>query len=137
MPYRGGGQVMTDLIAGRLSYVFATLPTALPFIGEGRLRALGDDRTDPQRGLAGRADRWRNRAAQFLALRLARAVRARRRSRSRLSLSSTSPRSQRCSIRKPPSGSAPSVSKPRAARRRTSARISIASSSDGRTSPAT
>jgi tripartite-type tricarboxylate transporter receptor subunit TctC len=40
IPYRGGGQVMTDLIAGRVAYVFATLPTALPFIGEGRLRAL-------------------------------------------------------------------------------------------------
>ena len=40
VPYRGGGQVMTDLIAGRISYVFATLPTALPFIGDGRLRAL-------------------------------------------------------------------------------------------------
>lgn len=40
VPYRGGGQVMTDLVAGRLSYVFATLPTALPFIGDGRLRAL-------------------------------------------------------------------------------------------------
>ena len=40
VPYRGGGQVMTDLIAGRVSFVFATMPTALPFIGEGRLRAL-------------------------------------------------------------------------------------------------
>jgi tripartite-type tricarboxylate transporter receptor subunit TctC len=40
VPYRGGGQVMTDLVAARLSYVFATLPTALPFIGDGRLRAL-------------------------------------------------------------------------------------------------
>jgi tripartite-type tricarboxylate transporter receptor subunit TctC len=40
VPYRGGGQVMTDLVAGRLSYVFATLPTALPFVGDGRLRAL-------------------------------------------------------------------------------------------------
>jgi tripartite-type tricarboxylate transporter receptor subunit TctC len=40
VPYRGGGQVMTDLIAGRVAYVFATLPSALPFIGEGRLRAL-------------------------------------------------------------------------------------------------
>src|SRR5262245_37475766 len=40
IPYRGGGQVMTDLIAGRLAYVFATMPTALPFIGEGRLRAV-------------------------------------------------------------------------------------------------
>jgi tripartite-type tricarboxylate transporter receptor subunit TctC len=40
VPYRGGGQVMTDLIAGRVSFVFATLPTAIPYIGEGRLRAL-------------------------------------------------------------------------------------------------
>jgi tripartite-type tricarboxylate transporter receptor subunit TctC len=40
VPYRGGGQVMTDLIAGRLSFVFATMPTALPYVGEGRLRAL-------------------------------------------------------------------------------------------------
>ncbi len=40
VPYRGGGQVMTDLVAGRLSYVFSTMPTALPFIGDGRLRAL-------------------------------------------------------------------------------------------------
>src|SRR4030081_2533584 len=39
VPYRGGGQVMTDLIAGRLSFVFATMPTALPYLGEGRLRA--------------------------------------------------------------------------------------------------
>jgi tripartite-type tricarboxylate transporter receptor subunit TctC len=40
VPYRGGGQVMTDLVAGRLSYVFAPLPTGLPFISDGRLRAL-------------------------------------------------------------------------------------------------
>lgn len=40
VPYRGGGQVMTDLIAARLSFVFATMPTALPYLGEGRLRAL-------------------------------------------------------------------------------------------------
>lgn len=39
---------MTDLVAGRLTYVFATLPTALPFIIDGRLRALattGQDRS--------------------------------------------------------------------------------------------
>jgi tripartite-type tricarboxylate transporter receptor subunit TctC len=41
VPYRGGGQVMTDLVAGRLSYVFAVLPTAHPFITAGQLRALG------------------------------------------------------------------------------------------------
>ncbi len=30
VPYRGGGQVMTDLIAGRVAFVFSTLPTAHP-----------------------------------------------------------------------------------------------------------
>jgi tripartite-type tricarboxylate transporter receptor subunit TctC len=38
--YRGGGQVMTDLMAGRVGYVFSTLPTARPLILDGRLRAL-------------------------------------------------------------------------------------------------
>lgn len=40
VPYRGGGQVMTDLVSGQLSYVFAVLPTAYPFIAAGQLRAL-------------------------------------------------------------------------------------------------
>ena len=40
VPYRGGGQVMTDLIGGRISYVFATMPTARPFVIENQLRAL-------------------------------------------------------------------------------------------------
>ncbi len=38
--YRGGGQVMTDLMAGRVGYVFSTLPTARPLILDNRLRAL-------------------------------------------------------------------------------------------------
>jgi tripartite-type tricarboxylate transporter receptor subunit TctC len=40
VPYRGGGQVMTDLVAGRVDFVFAVLPTARPFIVDGHLRAL-------------------------------------------------------------------------------------------------
>jgi tripartite-type tricarboxylate transporter receptor subunit TctC len=40
VPYRGGGQVMTDLVGGRLSYVFAVLPTAYPFIASEQLRPL-------------------------------------------------------------------------------------------------
>jgi tripartite-type tricarboxylate transporter receptor subunit TctC len=41
IPYKGGGAVMTDLIGGRLDYVFAVLPTAYPFITSGKLKALG------------------------------------------------------------------------------------------------
>jgi tripartite-type tricarboxylate transporter receptor subunit TctC len=40
VPYRGGGQLMTDLLAGRLDYAFATAPTALPNVESGKLRAL-------------------------------------------------------------------------------------------------
>ncbi|VCU70942.1 Tripartite tricarboxylate transporter family receptor [Pigmentiphaga humi] len=41
VPYKGGGAVMTDLVGGQISYVFAVLPTALPFVSSGRLKALG------------------------------------------------------------------------------------------------
>ena len=32
---------MADLVAGQVTFVFAVLPTALPFITSGKLRALG------------------------------------------------------------------------------------------------
>lgn len=40
VPYRGGGPMATDLIAGHLDYAFATTPTVLGAIEAGRLRAL-------------------------------------------------------------------------------------------------
>jgi tripartite-type tricarboxylate transporter receptor subunit TctC len=50
VPYRGGGQVMTDLVAARVDFVFAVLPTARPFILSGDLRALAV--TGPRRSSA-------------------------------------------------------------------------------------
>ena len=41
IPYKGGGAVMTDLVGGQLSFVFAVMPTAYPYIKSGKLRALG------------------------------------------------------------------------------------------------
>jgi len=41
IPYKGGGAVMTDLVGGQVAFVFATIPTAHPYIASGRLRALG------------------------------------------------------------------------------------------------
>lgn len=38
--YRGGGQIATDLIAGRIDFAFATAPSVLPHVQSGRLRAL-------------------------------------------------------------------------------------------------
>jgi len=41
VPYRGSAPALTDLVAGRVSYLVDALPPALPFIRDGRLRALG------------------------------------------------------------------------------------------------
>ncbi len=40
IPYKGGGAVMADLVAGQITYVFAILPTAYPFITSNKLKAL-------------------------------------------------------------------------------------------------
>jgi len=40
IPYKGGGAVMADLVAGHITFVFAVLPTAYPFITTGKLKAL-------------------------------------------------------------------------------------------------
>ena len=41
IPYKGSGPAMTDLIGGQIQLMFENLPTALPFIKAGRIRALG------------------------------------------------------------------------------------------------
>jgi tripartite-type tricarboxylate transporter receptor subunit TctC len=40
VPYRGGAEVITDILGGRVDFYFCPLATALPLIGEGRVRAL-------------------------------------------------------------------------------------------------
>ncbi len=40
VPYKGGGAVMVDLVAGHIAFVFSTLPTAHGYVSSGRLRAL-------------------------------------------------------------------------------------------------
>lgn len=39
--YRGSAPALTDLVAGRIAFLMDALPPALPFIRDGRLRALG------------------------------------------------------------------------------------------------
>ena len=41
IPYRGSAQAITDLIGGQANVMFDNLPSALPFIKSGKLRALG------------------------------------------------------------------------------------------------
>jgi tripartite-type tricarboxylate transporter receptor subunit TctC len=40
IPYRGGSEVITDILGGRIDYYFCPLATALPLIREGQVRAL-------------------------------------------------------------------------------------------------
>jgi tripartite-type tricarboxylate transporter receptor subunit TctC len=41
IPYRGGNPAMTDLLAGQISVLFATLSTVLPHIQSGNVKILG------------------------------------------------------------------------------------------------
>jgi len=47
VPYKGGGPVMIDLLAGRVSVFFSTVATAAPHIRAGRLRAIGATTAEP------------------------------------------------------------------------------------------
>lgn len=41
VPYRGGSPAMTDLLAGQIPVLFATLSTAIPFIDSGAIKVIG------------------------------------------------------------------------------------------------
>jgi tripartite-type tricarboxylate transporter receptor subunit TctC len=41
VPYRGSAPALNDLVAGQIQVMFENLPTALPFIQNGNVRALG------------------------------------------------------------------------------------------------
>jgi tripartite-type tricarboxylate transporter receptor subunit TctC len=40
IPYKGQSQAMTDLVGGQLNYMFSPIQNALPFIQQGRIRAI-------------------------------------------------------------------------------------------------
>lgn len=40
VPYKGGGPAMSDLVGGQVSFSFASMPSALPHVRSGRLRAI-------------------------------------------------------------------------------------------------
>ena len=40
MPYRGGAEVIADILGGRIDFYFCPLATALPLIKDGRVHAL-------------------------------------------------------------------------------------------------
>jgi len=50
IPYKGSGQALVDLIAGRVSMIFDNMPSVLPYIRGGKLRGLAV--TGPKRSTA-------------------------------------------------------------------------------------
>jgi len=40
VPYKGGGPAMADLVGGQVSFSFASMASAVPFVQAGRLRAI-------------------------------------------------------------------------------------------------
>ena len=49
MPFKGTGEVMTELLAGRIDFAFANLLDAWPHLSSGGMRALaiGSEKRDP------------------------------------------------------------------------------------------
>jgi tripartite-type tricarboxylate transporter receptor subunit TctC len=53
IPYKGTAPALIDLIAGRTEFMLTTLNTAIPFVKDGRLRALGVTSVERSRVLPG------------------------------------------------------------------------------------
>ena len=53
LPYRGSSPALTDLIAGNVNVMFDNLPSALPHIKSGRLKALAVTSKNPSAALPG------------------------------------------------------------------------------------
>ena len=51
VPYKGGGPALIDLIGGQVDAMFATLPSAIPFVRDGKLKALAVTRATRSRAL--------------------------------------------------------------------------------------
>lgn len=53
IPYKGTAPALVDLIAGQTEFMLTTLNTAIPFVKDGRLRALGVSSVERSRALPG------------------------------------------------------------------------------------
>jgi tripartite-type tricarboxylate transporter receptor subunit TctC len=51
VPYKGSAAAMTDLLGGQISMMFTDIPTAIPHIRAGKLRALGITAAEPSPAL--------------------------------------------------------------------------------------
>ncbi len=66
MPYKGA-DALNDLLAGRMQFMFATIPSVIQHIQAGKLRALAVSQRQALALAAGRADGRRERLPGFAA----------------------------------------------------------------------
>ena len=76
VPYKGGAEALTDLLGGRIDFLFTPISTALPLIRDGRVDAADGVDGDARLRSAGRADAARPRLRQRRDHRLVRGVHA-------------------------------------------------------------
>ena len=62
VPYKGVGPALTDVVGGQVQIIYDNLPTSLPLVLDGRLRALAVSGETRDSGLARCADLRRGRA---------------------------------------------------------------------------
>ena len=65
VPFKGGAEALTEVIAGRVDYYFCPIATALPHIRDGRLLALAVSSTDARGVAARRSDHARSPAIRI------------------------------------------------------------------------
>ena len=65
IPFKGGAEALTEVIAGRVDYYFCPIATALPHVREGRLLGLAVSSPDARFRHAGRDDHSRSRLSEF------------------------------------------------------------------------
>ena len=128
IPYKGTGQLVTDLVGGHVQVSFGVIPPAYGNIKAGNLRAIAVTSPKRTRAAAGRADRDRIRTARLRGRAQLRPAGARRHAEGRSSTRST----RRCAWRSPTrrcaSASPPTAPRRCRARRRNTRRSSIATS---------
>src|SRR5436853_6838485 len=65
VPYRGSAPMMADLVGGQIAFAFDALPTVLPQVQSGRIRAIGGGMATRARAMPARRTLQRQGSSGF------------------------------------------------------------------------